>query len=115
MAYDEELAVRVREQLSPLTDFEEKKMFGGLAFMVNTHMACGLMSQGLMVRVGTDGHEAALARGGHELEMGARTMRGMVVLHPEELTDAVLEEWVHGAVEFAKAEPPKPPKKPKKK
>ena len=47
--------------LAPRAPFEERKMFGGLAFMVNTHMACGIVKDDLMVRVGKAGHDAALA------------------------------------------------------
>jgi TfoX/Sxy family transcriptional regulator of competence genes len=52
MAYDTVLAERAVHLLAPLTAFEERKMFGGLAFMVNTHMACGIVRDDLMVRVG---------------------------------------------------------------
>jgi TfoX/Sxy family transcriptional regulator of competence genes len=112
MAYDEELASRVRVAVAERVDFTEKKMFGGLAFVVNTHMACGLMSQGLMVRVGSAGHEAALAEGADELHMGERTMKGMVVITPDKLKDPVIfDRWVTKAVDFALADPPKPPKR----
>ncbi len=108
MAYDEELAERVRIVLEARVEFAELAMFGGLAFMVNTHLACGLMSQGLMVRVGKPGYAAALERGAEELQMGARTMRGMVLV-PGDLVagDDGLESWVGSGVEFALAEPPK--------
>jgi TfoX/Sxy family transcriptional regulator of competence genes len=62
MAYDEDLAARVRTVLSA-TEVEEKKMFGGLAFMVNTHMACGVLGDDLLVRVDPDGYEQALEQG----------------------------------------------------
>ncbi len=78
MAYDEELADRV--SWSATADFVEKKMFGGLAFMVNTHMACGLVGDGLMVRVGSENHEDALARGAVEMDFTGRPMRGMVLV-----------------------------------
>lgn len=113
MAYDEDLATRIRVALAERVEFTEKKMFGGLALMVNTHMACGVMSQGLMVRVGTAGHEAALADGASELQMGERTMRGMVLITHDQLEDpAVFDAWVTRAINFALADPPKPPKPP---
>ncbi|HKR51278.1 MAG TPA: TfoX/Sxy family protein, partial [Pseudonocardiaceae bacterium] len=56
--------------------FEERKMFGGLTFIVNTHMACGIVKDDLMVRVGKDGHVAALARGAHVMDFTGRPMRG---------------------------------------
>lgn len=115
MAYDEGLAERVREQLTGRAEFEEKKMFGGVAYMVNTHMACGLMSEGLMVRVGKEGYDAALQRGARAMKMGERTMAGMVVIPGDELDDAALSRWVATAVEFARSELPKPPKPPRRK
>ncbi len=116
MAYDEELAGRVRAAVAERVEFTEKKMFGGLAFMINTHMSCGLMWEGLMVRVGSAGHQDALAQGASELRMGERTMRGMVVITPEQLEDLeVFDRWINKAIDFALADPPKPPKKPSKK
>ena len=115
MAYDEDLAGRTRELLAELTDFDERKMFGGLAFMVNTHMACGLIRDDLMVRVGKDDYDAALGRGAEPMEMGGRQMRGMVrIPGPTVATDDGLSTWVDEAVAFARADPPKPPKKPKR-
>ena len=67
MAYDEDLADRVRELIASLAAVEERKMFGGLAFMVNTHMACGIVKDDPMVRVGKDNHAAALAREAQEM------------------------------------------------
>ncbi len=114
MAYDEVLAEQVREKVGELAPFEEKKMFGGLAFMVNTHMACGMMQDGLMIRVGTAGHEAAIADGAHEMGFTGRTMRGMVLVPNEDCQDeSIVDSWVTRAVEFAQSEPPKPAKKSK--
>lgn len=108
MAYDEDLADRVRELISSLTAFEERKMFGGLAFMVNTHMACGIVKDDLMVRVGKDGHVAALARGAKEMDFTGRPMRGMVIVPGSQVVDAyALDGWVEFAVEFARSHPPK--------
>ena len=113
MAYDEGLASRVREALAERAEFDEKKMFGGLALMVNTHMACGVMSQGLMIRVGAAGYQAALDDGAHELKMGERVMGGMVIVTHEQLADpTILDKWISKAVDFALADPPKPHKKP---
>ncbi len=114
MAYDEELAARVRDVLSERTEFIEKAMFGGLAFMVNTHMACGSMGADLMVRVGKDNHDRTIARGAQEMDFTGRSMRGLVVVPGAMLTtDEGLEEWVVEAVDFARSEPRKPPKPPR--
>jgi TfoX/Sxy family transcriptional regulator of competence genes len=114
MAYDEELAGRVRQALGERADFDEKKMFGGVAFMVNTHMACGIIRNDLMVRVGKPNHEDALSRGAREMEMGGRSMPGMVIVPGDSLADPdFFESWMTTAVDFARSEPPKPPKSPK--
>jgi TfoX/Sxy family transcriptional regulator of competence genes len=111
MAYDEQLAARVREALASKTEFEERAMFGGLAFMVNTHMACGSMREDLMVRVGKENHDAAIARGAREMDFTGRPMRGMVLVPGAALVDdEVLEAWVDQAVGFAQSEDPKPPR-----
>ena len=106
MAYDEELAERVREQLAPATESTEIKMFGGLAFMVNTHMACGVMGDELMVRVGADGQVAALAKGAREMDFTGRTMGGFVIAGQGLLgDDAHLQEWVMSGVDYARSLP----------
>lgn len=114
MAYDEDLAERVRDAVAERAEFTEQQMFGGVAFMVNTHMAVGITRDELMVHVGTDGHAAALADGAHEMRMGERTMRGTVAV-PADVTadDDALRSWVGRGVDLALASPPKPPKSPK--
>jgi len=114
MAYDEALAVRVRAAVADRAPCEEQKMFGGLAFMVNTHMACGLVGNDLMVRVGAANHDDALARGANEMDFTGRPMRGMVMVPAAQLeSDVRLEDWVERAVAFALSEPPKAPKQAK--
>lgn len=117
MAFDESLAQRTRELLVESIGpgmFVERKMFGGLAFMVNTHMACGLIGDDLMVRVGAAGHDEALARGAQEMDFTGRTMRGMVVVPgPDLVAEDDLRRWVADAVSYARSQPPKAPKRPK--
>lgn len=111
MAYDEELADRVREQLAPVAEPTEIKMFGGLAFMVNTHMACGVIGDELMVRVGADGQDAALAKGAREMDFTGKTMGGFVIAGPDLIADdADLQQWVMCGVDYARSLPPKNPK-----
>lgn len=117
MAYDEELAARVREAVEARAGapVDEKKMFGGLAFLVNTHMAVALHSGGgLLATVGADGEAAARDRGAVPMEMGGRTMRGWVVVPDAAIADDdSLAWWVDAGVAAARAKPPKPPKSPK--
>jgi hypothetical protein len=111
MAYDEELAGRIRaavERAAGPTGYREIRMFGGLCWTVNTHMAVGAVRDGLLVHVGTDGVVAALERGARRATMGERTMGGVVLVGAEDLADAAaLDTWVGPAVERARAKPPK--------
>jgi len=111
MVYDAVLAARVRSAVAEHAPAEERAMFGGLAFMVEDHMACGMIRDDLMVRVGTERHEEARARGAQEMDMGGRPMRGMVVVPwPLLADDEVLDGWVAWAVQIARSLPPKKPR-----
>ena len=107
VVFDIQLADRVRVAVAERTDFEEKKMFGGLAFMVNTHTACGMVGNDLMVRVGPDGHEDARTRGATEMEFTGHPMRGMVIVPAALLaTEDALDSWIDQAVTHARTQPP---------
>lgn len=107
MAYDEELANRVRESMP--ADVTEKRMFGGLGFMVGGHLTVALGSEDLMVRVGADAVVEALTIPGVSPSiMGTRTMADWVLVDNEALTDAVdLAEWVAKAMAFVSTLPAK--------
>jgi len=110
MTFDDDAAERVRLALRRQADFTEKKMFGGLALMVGDHMAVGLTGDSrLMVRVGKDGMDDALARGAEPMEMGAgRTMGGFVVVPHDRIEDAAdLDAWIGVGVGVASSLPPK--------
>lgn len=112
MAYDEDLAGRVREALSGVRDVGEIKMFGGLCFTVAGHMAVGVTGEELMVRVGSDAHADALSRPyAREMTFTGKSMNGFVFVSPGGLRGAALASWVDSAVAFVKALPPKTPKK----
>lgn len=106
MAYDEALAERVRDALVGL-DAREQKMFGGVVWMVNTHMAAGIVGDDLLARVGSDGYEPALARGAEAMRMGGRTMRGFVRVPRALLDGLALGEWLDLGIEIAQSKPPK--------
>jgi TfoX/Sxy family transcriptional regulator of competence genes len=111
MAYDDALAARVREAVARRAEHEEIAMFGGLSFMVNTHLAVGLIRDDLLVNVGKGLYDEAIANGAQPMVMGARTMRGMVRVPAADLADQeMLERWLGPAVERALAKPRKPPK-----
>lgn len=109
MAYDESLAARVTGILSPRADIAERRMFGGLAFMLAGNMCCCVTDRGLMVRVGPDGYEKALAMPHSGLmDMTGRPMRGWVLVDPEGLiSDDSLHGWVTRGVAFAGTLPAK--------
>lgn len=109
MAYDIELADRIRRHLAGVSNVTEKKMFGGLCFMVNGHMVCGPVKDLLMVRVGPDAYDDALAQpDARPMTFTGRTMRGFVEVDAEALEDdAVMADWVDRGVEHALSLPPK--------
>ena len=109
MAYNEALAARVRSIIQSQADYSERKMFGGLCLMSGDHMVCGVAKDDLMVRVGPENHDAALARPGVQpLDFTGRPMRGMVYVEPSGYeSDADLHGWVEQALNFVKTLPPK--------
>lgn len=109
MAYDEGLAQRIRDILIDRHDVVEKKMFGGLTFMVSGHMCCGVMSDGLMVRVGLEQYEDALAQpGAHKMDFTKRPMRGMVKVSADGFDlDEDLQNWVDRGLKFVTSLPPR--------
>ena len=109
MAYDERLAERVLDILGAEPSLVQKKMFGGVAVMLQGNLACGVLRSDLMVRVGKDEYEAALARPHvREMDFTGRPMRGWVVVGPEATDDdASLEDWVATGAAYALRLPPK--------
>jgi TfoX/Sxy family transcriptional regulator of competence genes len=109
VAYDEGLAQRVREALASRRDVTEKKMFGGLAFLVRGNMCCGVVGERLMVRVGPAAYEAALSQPhAGEMNFTGRPMKGFVYVEPEGVeSDRALRKWVARATGFVLELPPK--------
>jgi TfoX/Sxy family transcriptional regulator of competence genes len=109
MAFDEQLAERVRMILADAPDLVERKMFGGIAFMLNGNMFCGVTRDDLMVRVGPDRFEQALASPGARLmDFTGRPMKGMAFIGPEGYaTDEQLREWVEQTLDYARTLPAK--------
>jgi TfoX/Sxy family transcriptional regulator of competence genes len=109
MAYDEGLAVRIEETLGDRIDLIAKKMFGGVGFLIQGNMACGVNKEDLIVRVGPARYQEALAQPHtREFDMTGRPMKGWVVVEPEGCeSDEDLAAWVQQGVEFALSLPPK--------
>ncbi|MBF6163536.1 TfoX/Sxy family protein [Streptomyces gardneri] len=107
MAYDEELAERIRELIAPGPELTERKMFGGLSFLISGNMAVAASGQGgLLVRVGPDEGERLLGDAARPMVMGGREMVGWLLVTDVD-DDEVLREWVERGVAYARALPPK--------
>ncbi len=110
MAYDEDLANRIRELIGAETDVAEKKMFGGLAFLAGGNLAVAASGQGgLMVRVEPEETDALLAKPGvGTFEMRGRALDGWLRVGADAVrTKRQLEPWVARGVAYARSLPPK--------
>jgi TfoX/Sxy family transcriptional regulator of competence genes len=109
MAYDDDLADRVRARLKDADAVTEVSMFGGWGVTVHGNMAVGVMNDDLIVRVGPDAYEAALARpGARPFDFTGRSMAGWVYVDRRAVSNGrALDRWVRSGVEFAQSLPPK--------
>jgi hypothetical protein len=107
--YDESLAQRIRFQLGTMQPFTERKMFGGIAFLINGNMACGIVGDELMARTGPEHFAGALARPHtRPMDFTGRPMKGMLYVGAEGLGgDDELAAWVSLCAGFAGSLPPK--------
>ncbi|MGK8525419.1 TfoX/Sxy family protein [Nocardia asteroides] len=107
MAYDAELAERIRDLIGPGPQLTERKMFGGLAFLINGNMAVAASGQGgLLVRVDRDEGERLLGDAVQPMVMGGREMAGWLLVTAVD-DDEVLRKWVERGVAYARTLPPK--------
>lgn len=109
MAYDEALAERIRVILGPRDDVREQKMFGGIAFMIRGHMACGVLKDELMLRVAAEDHDLMVGEPhARVMDFNHRTMPGFLYVGGDGITtEGDLGTWVDRAVAFAESKPPK--------
>lgn len=109
MAYDTTLATRIRRLVMSGPEMVEKKMFGGLGFILQGNMACGIHSQDLVVRLSPAEAAVALDRSGARVfDITGRPMKGWLLVAGDACTDdAVLQAWVEQSVAFARSLPPK--------
>ncbi|MED5814785.1 TfoX/Sxy family protein [Mycolicibacterium sp. 050232] len=110
MPFDPDLANRIREVTASESGLDEKRMFGGLAFLINGNMAVAATREGgLMVRVSRDDGEKLLQRDHVEpMVMGGREMRGWLrIAGPGIKTKRQLQSWVGRGIDYAKGLPPK--------
>jgi TfoX/Sxy family transcriptional regulator of competence genes len=109
MAYDQGLAQRLREAFDGERGVTEKEMFGGLCFLVDGKMFVGIVGDDLMVRVGPEAHEAALARDHvRAMDFTGRPMKGYVYVDPAGIeADEALVEWTRLSLQFVATLPAK--------
>jgi hypothetical protein len=116
MAYDEGLAERIRDILGDRPRITEKRMFGGIAFLVEGHMSVGIIQEKLMVRVGPESYDRVL-REHHvrKMDFTGTPMKGFVYVVPAGYeADADLERWVGLGVRYASDLPAKPARSPRR-
>jgi len=108
MAFDDALAERLRDHLRHAIGVNEKKMFGGLAFLTDGNMTVGVHGDDLIARIAPDDTAAALIEPGvRPFDITGRPMRGWILVAGEVLDDPVLDRWVKQAREFVATLPPK--------
>jgi TfoX/Sxy family transcriptional regulator of competence genes len=109
MAYDETFADRVRDALAPRAGLTERRMFGGIAFMVDGNMAVGIIGEDLMVRLDPADAEAALTEEHvRPMDFTGRPAKGMVFVDSDgTASEADLASWVDAGADFAATLPPK--------
>ena len=111
MAFDEKLAERIRAALADQRSVSERKMMGGLCFMLGGNMCCGVTGDALMVRVGKDGYAEALAKPHvRPLEFAGRRPGGFVLVDPPGFKRS-FAKWVKTGLDVAAVLPKKPAKK----
>src|SRR5690349_20766110 len=109
MAFDQAVADRLRSALARRRGLTERKMFGGLVFMLHGNMVCGVMGDSVLLKLGEEGAAVVLGQP-HigEFHFAGRVSKGMIVLAPAGLeTDGDLRRWVEQAVQFVHTLPPK--------
>jgi TfoX/Sxy family transcriptional regulator of competence genes len=108
MAYNLKLAERIRSELNGIP-FDEKKMFGGVGFLLNGNMACGVNKDHLIVRVGPEKHTALLKKPhAKPFDLTGKPMKGWLIVEENGVkTDKQLSTWVKEGVGFALTLPPK--------
>ena len=102
MAYSEELAARVRKIFSTLKNVEEKRMIGGLTFMLNDKMCAGILNDDLMIRIDPDEYDNALKKPGcRQMDFTGKPMKGFVLIGTRGTKDQKdLKYWVGLAIEY---------------
>ncbi len=109
MAYDDKLAARIRRKLHKRRGFSEKRMFGGLAFLLNGNLCCGVHGQELIVRIAPEQTDQALnQRHTRVFDLPGRPMKGWILVHPKGLTtNEALAKWIQTGMKYVASLPAK--------
>ena len=108
MAFDAELARRIRDRMTAVAGVSERKMFGGLAFLTSGNMTVGVNGDDLVVRIDPEAMDDALAEPDvRPFDMTGRPMRGWIVVASDGLSDDELERWIDQARSYVATLPPK--------
>ncbi len=109
MAYDLTLAERIRKRLQRQSGLSEKKMFGGIGFLLNGNMCCGVLGKEMIIRLDPEEGEKALqVPDTRVFDFSGRPMKGWILVHAKGVTtDAKLNSWVDQAVKYARSLPAK--------
>jgi TfoX/Sxy family transcriptional regulator of competence genes len=105
MPYNENLAQRVRRVFPKESDLSERKMFGGIAFMLGDHMCCGVLGDDLIVRVGPDSYDEAMTQPNtRAMDLTGKPMRGLIFVDERGTrADPALRRWVQRGVDYVKS------------
>jgi TfoX/Sxy family transcriptional regulator of competence genes len=103
MAYDEQLAARVRKILRRREGLTEKRMFGGLSFLLHGKMCCGILQNDLVVRIQPEDYESALEQPSvRPMDFTGRPLKGFIYVGPEGYqTEKELSRWIERGIAFA--------------
>lgn len=113
MPYDDGLAHRIRTILQKRVEVDEREMFGGVGYMLNGNLVCGVQGDALIARVGPDAYETALEKPhAREMDFTGTPMRGFVFVDPAgTASKEALEAWVDRCLDFVNTLPEKPKRK----
>jgi TfoX/Sxy family transcriptional regulator of competence genes len=111
MAFDERLAARIRKHLGKRRGIAEKQMFGGIAFLLNGNLCCGVHGDEMIVRISPADNDRALSQPHiHPFAMTGRPMKGWIQVRPAGLKrDSALAKWIEAGAKYAESLPPKSP------
>ena len=109
MSYDENLAQRIRKLLAGQPGRTEKRMFGGVSFMLQGNMACGVLKEEMIVRIDPEEHDVAVAKPHvRTFDFSGRPMKGWIMVAPgAHASEEGLQAWVQQGVRYALSLPPK--------